>query len=479
MIGNPQSRKSIIIVLALIFLLSGCNFKENFVSRNSSQEQKAYTGNISHQDMNKFLSSVKKVDGSAEAKYRLARHLQKRKRHKIALETLKEVILIDPTFVKAYNAMGFSYDYLGDFKKAIQSYKLALKINPNLDYVYNNLGFAYLLYDNYNAAIDAFPKAIALNDQNKRFHNNLGLAYAKKGQFDLAIEQFRLTGDEFSANYRLGQILYREGNYQMALEYNEKAHHAKTSAQIMSSVSSSYREKGSDAPPESKSSAVSPNSGQTSLKRDEKRSVSGMLGLTQIAKDNKEPADESSKTSPIIIRKSIKEDSGFTEQHDKEAARELKPDFTDKKIDIAQTNHSDLSKDQLAVIRKNEDLMKAAKNEKRQSNTITVEVEIEVSNGNGVNGMASRLGSYLRERGFKVTRLKNANSFNHEKTKIFYYNGHLQDVHRLLQKIPGHIDMKYIIELKQMGNRLKILIGKDMIPYDNVVSKTYFTKYPS
>ena len=419
MIGNPQSRKSIIIVLALIFLLSGCNFKENFVSRNSSQEQKAYTGNISHQDMNKFLSSVKKVDGSAEAKYRLARHLQKRKRHKIALETLKEVILIDPTFVKAYNAMGFSYDYLGDFKKAIQSYKLALKINPNLDYVYNNLGFAYLLYDNYNAAIDAFQKAIALNDQNKRFHNNLGLAYAKKGQFDLAIEQFRLTGDEFSANYRLGQILYREGNYQMALEYNEKAHHAKTSAQIMSSVSSSYREKGSDAPPESKSSAVSPNSGQTSLKRD------------------------------------------------------------DKKIDIAQTNHSDLSKDQLAVIRRNEDLMKAAKNEKRQSNTITVEVEIEVSNGNGVNGMASRLGSYLRERGFKVTRLKNANSFNHEKTKIFYYNGHLQDVHRLLQEIPGHIDMKYIIELKQMGNRLKILIGKDMIPYDKVVSKTYFTKHPS
>jgi hypothetical protein len=206
-----------------------------------------------------------------------------------------------------------------------------------------------------------------------------------------------------------------------------------------------------------------------------------MLGLTQIAKDNKEPADESSKTSPIIIRKSIKEDSGFIdiEQHDKEASRELKPDLTDKKIDIAQTNHSDLSKDQLAVIRRNEDLMKAAKNEKRQSNNITVEVEIEVSNGNGVNGMASRLGSYLREKGFKVTRLKNANSFNHEKTKIFYYNGHLQDVHRLLQEIPGHIDMKYIIELKQMGNRLKILIGKDMIPYDNVISKTHLIKHPS
>jgi hypothetical protein len=251
-------------------------------------------------------------------------------------------------------------------------------------------------------------------------------------------------------------------------------------------VSSSAEEKGSDIAQQveeshsgSKSSAVSSNSGRTPFKPEENTTVYTMSGLTQIAKDNEVPADESSRTSPVIIRKSIKKDSGFAEQHDKGSARELKPYLSDKKIDTAQTNHSDLSKDQLAVIRKNEDLMKAAKNEKRQSNNIIVEVEIEVSNGNGVNGMASRLGSYLRERGFKVTRLKNANSFNHEKTKIFYYNGHLQDTHRLLQEIPGHIDMKYIIELKQMGNRLKILIGKDMIPYDEVISKAYSTKHTS
>jgi Flp pilus assembly protein TadD len=483
MTGKSRSCKSIIIFLAAIFLLIGCNSKENFVSRNPDTDQKEHPGNVSHQDVNKFLTSIKKVDGAAEAKYRMARHFQKRNRHKVALEELKETIQIDPAFVKAYNAMGVSYDQLGDFKKAIRFYKLALQINPNLDYVYNNLGFAYLLYGNYDSAIEAFQNAIALNDQNKRFHNNLGFAYAKKGKFDLAIEQFRLTGDEYSANYRLGQILYREGNYEMAFQYNEKAYHAKVSAQIMSSVSNSDKNKGSDVAPQaeelhpgSKSSRVSSDPGQTFLKRDEKRSVSEMLGLTQIAKDNKEPADESSKTSPIIIRKSIKKDSGFTGQHGKEAARELKPDLTDKKIDIAQTNHSDLTKDQLAVIRKNEDLMKAAKNEKKQRNNVIVEVEIEVSNGNGVNGMASRLGSYLRERGFKVTRLANANSFNHEKTKIFYYNGHLQDVHRLLQEFPGHIDMKYIIELKQMGNRLKMLIGKDMIPYDNVISKTHLIK---
>jgi tetratricopeptide (TPR) repeat protein len=416
----------------------------------------------------------------------MARYFQKKNRHQVALVELKEIIQIDPAFVKAYNAMGFSYEFLGDFKKAILSYKLALKIDPNLDYLYNNLGFAYLLSENYDSAIDAFQKAIALNDQNKRFHNNLGLAYAKKGQFDLAIKQFRLTGDEFSANYRLGQILYRESNYEMALQYNEKAHHAKASAQIMSSVSSSGKEQGSDAAPQveelhpgSKTSGVSSDYKRESLKRGEKKTMAGVSGLSTGKKEYQVPVAENSTIKPVIIRKSIKKDSGLAEQHDKGAARELKPDLPDKKIDTAQTNHSDLSSDQLPGIPKNEDLMKVAKNEKKQGNNIIVEVEIEISNGNGVNGMARRLGSYLRERGFKVTRLKNANSFNHEKTKIFYYNGHLQNVHRLLQEIPGHLDIEKIVKLKRLGNRIKILIGKDIIPYDEVISKAYSTKHTS
>jgi tetratricopeptide (TPR) repeat protein len=486
MTGKSQSCKSIIIALAVIFLLTGCNSRENLDRRDLNKDDKPYPGNISNRDVNEFLSSVRKVDGASEAKYRMARHFQKRNRHKVALIELKEIIQIDPTFVKAYNAMGFSYEFLGDFKKAIHSYKLALKIDSNLDYLYNNLGFAYLLSENYDSAVDAFQKAIALNDRSKRFHNNLGLAYAKKGQFDLAIEQFRLTGDEFSANYRLGQILYREGNYQMALAYNEKAHHAKTSAQIMSSVSSLDKEKGPDAvvqveekSPESKSSAVSLNSGRTHLKPEEKTKVYTMSGLTQIVKDNEIPTDESSRTSPLIIRKPIMTDSGLTEQHHKEAGQKTKSDLPNKKTDLAQINFPELSKGQSTSIRSKEDLKHVSKNEVTKNRDFIVAVEIEVSNGNGVNGMASRVANYLRKKGFKVSRLNNAKSFNHATTKIFYYNGHLQDVHRLIQKIPAQLDEKNIIELQRLGNRIKILIGEDMIPHEGVISKAYPAKHPS
>jgi Flp pilus assembly protein TadD len=152
-----------------------------------------------------------------------ALYLQKKNKHKIAIAILNEVIQKDPSYDKAYNAMGISYDYLGDYSNAIKSYKLALKINPDLDYVHNNLGYSHLLNGNLDSAIDAFQKAIVLNENNKRYHNNLGLAYAQKGQFDLAIEQFTLAGDEISANQKLSQIFYRKGKHELARKYRNKA----------------------------------------------------------------------------------------------------------------------------------------------------------------------------------------------------------------------------------------------------------------
>jgi hypothetical protein len=84
--------------------------------------------------------------------------------------------------------------------------------------------------------------------------------------------------------------------------------------------------------------------------------------------------------------------------------------------------------------------------------------------------MASRLGSYLRAKGFKVAQTKNANSFDHETTKIIYYSRHAQNVSRLLEELPGDFDKRNVIELGHAGNHIKIIIGKDMIPYGSVIS---------
>jgi Tfp pilus assembly protein PilF len=486
MTGKYRSYKFILIILTVFFLLAGCNPRENLDRRDLDRDYQPYPVDVSDQDVNQFLSSVQKVDGALQAKYRMARHFQKRRKHKIALIELKEIIQIDPTFVKAYNAIGFSYDCLGDYNKAIRFYKLALKIDPNLDYVNNNLGFAYLLNGDYDDAIEAFRKAVVLDEQDKRFRNNLGFAFAKKGQYEQAIEQFRIAGDEYSAYYKLGQILYREGNYEMAFRYNEKAHHAKTSAKIMSSVSSSDKRNGSpgtlqvaDNDERFESSGMMSDDVRQSLKKNETTPAAAMPGLSISVNENQVPGDINARKKPVIIRKSIKKDSGLAERQDQEGVRGGELYLYGKTIDPSPTYHSDSSKQQVALKATSEDLINLAQNEGARISNAIIKVEIEVSNGNGVNGMASRLGRYLREKGFKVTRMSNANSFSHEKTKIFYYNGHLQDVHRLLQEVPNRIDIKNIIELKQKGNCLKILIGKDLIPYDRMISKAQSVKNPS
>ena len=71
------------------------------------------------------------------------------------------------------------------------------------------------------------------------------------------------------------------------------------------------------------------------------------------------------------------------------------------------------------------------KTEKRGQDT----VELEIANGNGVNGMAGRLQYFLKEKGFKVVKITNANTFEHITTKIFYYSGHRKDVDHLIQEI--------------------------------------------
>jgi Flp pilus assembly protein TadD len=424
---NYRFCKYAVILMSVGIFVTSCYSKDNLVHKNPYQEKTAE--NISSENVNQFLSSVRKVDGEVKAKYRMARYFQKKNKHKIAIEELKEVILMDPFFAKAYNALGISYDELREFKNAIHFYKLAIKIDPNLGYVHNNLGYSFLLTRDYDRAIHAFHKAIALDEKNKRFRNNLGLAYAKKGAYDLALAQFRLTGDEFSANHKLGQILFKEGKYEIASRYSAKSFQAKSS----------------------KDSTFS-------------------APKTSVDKDS----------SVTVVRKSIRQEPELNQQQDQIPKKKISANLSPKSDRSGLSGSAVISESKIPSINSNKELPKISQKKYGKNNAFTVEVEIEISNGNGVNGMATRLKNYLSQKGFKVTRVKNANCFNHETTKIFYYSNRGQDVSRLLREIPpGTFDKKNLIELEHSGNHIKILIGKDMISYDSVISKAQSITNPS
>lgn len=100
-----------------------------------------------------------------------------------------------------------------------------------------------------------------------------------------------------------------------------------------------------------------------------------------------------------------------------------------------------------------------------------VDVEIVVANGNGEQGMARRVGNYLESRGFKVAKITNANSFDHATTKLFYSNGRIKDVRQLVLTLSSDVKQQNIIELKRLGNRIKIIVGKDLAPEGQMTSR--------
>ena len=385
---------AILSVIFFMIAMAGCYSKEKFVGQVPLPDSPEKAINISDKDAQNFVSSIRKIDGNKEADYQLALYLQRRNRHKNSIEVLKKVIQADPAYVKAYNAMGVSFDYLGDYKRAIHFYKLALTLNSNLDYVYNNLGYSYLLYGKYDLAIDAFNKAISLNNHNKRYHNNLGLAYTEKEQFDLAFEQFKQAGDEISANHKLARLLYREGKYDLARKYKNKAIQLEASAGKTATAASSSIKKYFDT-----SSKV------------ERKYLQSRPAAVISDPDQKSSENEKGSGPEYLSFSSI------------------------------QKNYN-------------------------------VSAEIEVLNGNGIEGIARGLGNYLKKKGFNVTRLRNANSFNHIESKVFYSSGQVEDAYRLIQEIPIHPNMQNIIELKDLNNQIRLLIGKDMVSNNDATFKS-------
>ena len=145
------SIKKICLLSGLLFFLgSGCTTPSNINRYNFAPTNAApikyYP--IDKEQVVTFSNSIRPIQGELKAKYDLARHFQQLQKHRIAIEALKEVIQMDPTHAYAHNAMGYSYDCLGDYPTAQQHYRTAIVLNPELDLAYNNLGYSLFWMEN-------------------------------------------------------------------------------------------------------------------------------------------------------------------------------------------------------------------------------------------------------------------------------------------------------------------------------------------
>jgi hypothetical protein len=91
-----------------------------------------------------------------------------------------------------------------------------------------------------------------------------------------------------------------------------------------------------------------------------------------------------------------------------------------------------------------------------------VDAGIEISNGNGVNGMARRVGLYLGERGFPVKRLTNADRFSYRATKVYYRKGYIDAARSVAEQIAKPQYMEKRNKFDRPNIHVKVIIGKDL-----------------
>ena len=409
-----------IIGIFLLFTFSSCSTAYFLTNRGRSDINRTQRYNITEKDLTQFTSSLRPRKQDLDALYRQACHFQRLNKHKYALQVLEELILAEPAHFKAYNALGISYDRLGDHLRAIEAYKMALRLKPDLAYVQNNLGYSYLLQGNLEAAMHAFNKAIDLDGGNARYHNNLGLAYSKKGLYDLALIEFEAAGNEAKAHYNVAKIYHRRGRHKEAQIHLAKA------------------------------SQLEPYPTAT------KKVVSSDRAHAEITMAGADKADK--------IEKDTRQHSSYHIEIDDQGRKKVRFKIKTDNSQLVAIKNSNNNSDIFTA-------KKELKTHDSEKENYLKDFEVEVSNGNGVNRMARRVGNYLRNKGLNVTRLTNAKNFNFAETRIYYHDDYLQDAFEVARQIPGYQQMEEIEEFGRQAIKIKLVIGKDIVPYDPLFRK--------
>ncbi len=181
-----------------------------------------------------------------------------------ALDPLIKAVSKDPDSTGAHHMLGKTYFMLGSFEKATVELQTALNKTPNDYDIEYTLGLAYLkrrefaeatrIYEKMIGqlgnrpqlhvligrayretgflpeAIDEFKKAVALDPTFPRVHFYLGLTYLLKDGADRlgeAEREFKIEltehPDEFFANYYLGIAATVQRNWQVGVQYLQKA----------------------------------------------------------------------------------------------------------------------------------------------------------------------------------------------------------------------------------------------------------------
>ena len=223
--GNVKSTAITVICLAFISLfIAGCSTTKNLLGyfKFWDKGREAIRSGLT-QEQGLRLPPIRPVlRGNPDSHYLLGQYLQERGKHREAIVELTKTVKIDPHYARAYNALGISYDQLGEFDKATIYYEVALDLSPSGEY-FNNLGFNLILKGKYKEAVEVLKTAVGIDPRNEKIRNNLALAHSNAGHHDFALSEIQKTDDPDGNLLALTQALLRTGKTLIASELVKQA----------------------------------------------------------------------------------------------------------------------------------------------------------------------------------------------------------------------------------------------------------------
>lgn len=386
-----NTRPKILPAVCCIALLSACA-SNKAVSLTPKENTGAATWSVAPM-------SARTSNDKPESLYQIGRYYQGQNRYDMALAAYQKALAADDGFVEARNGMGVVYSRQGKYREAIAAFRAAIQQAPKAAHIYSNLGYAYYLQGQYAESVAALEQATTLDPANQRALNNLGLAYAKIGNQGESMQAFsQATTVSSAVSSALPSEAVTVPNAQ------------DTQAMVSSSVT--------NVPVTASNTAAKP--AQDVYQPDIKTPITKPARINPDAEMLALPKDRgvirpasTSTFSVVESRVKLVEVSPNTYEI-RERSFKAKP-LPAEILHIAEMPAV------MPAIADTQSINKA---------------RLEVSNGNGVTGMAGKVGQFLKNQGYQAVRLTNQKPFQVRMTQIQYREGYQAQAQLLKISLP-------------------------------------------
>ena len=411
------------------------------------------------------VKPVLNVSGMSERPdgyYQLGRYYQGQNRLDQAIDAYRKALALDRNFVDAHNALGAAYAAQGRLDEAVIEFKIVVTALPVTSYAWNNLGYTYLLQGRSADAVAALERATAFDLTNQRALNNLGSALAQRGDSAAANDKFARAA-ELAAIAAATSSAPVPAASLAAVPITSPAAVPTASAAVVPDVSAA-------AVPIA-SAAVVPD---VSVAAVPIASAAVVPDVSAAALPAASPAQLPAATPAVASVAAAPPSAGDRIAFDraKEASEpiELGPqraasgDSAKEPATLVVAVVDSTGAHELVQIAPNVLELRLAASRSTMAAAPPIAWQgfrLELSNGNGVTGMAKRLGQQLAAIGLPKPRLTNQKPFRQPTTEIQYRDGYADVAASLRSRMPSQPPMIKTAALRASTD-VRVVLGKDL-----------------